>query len=615
MEVSKLKMLLVTALWITCLCIFSSLKTADQRIGLNHTISVFKEGTAVFGQSLLDLQGAVSVLNNQDKQTIANARVALAKSRFAYKRIEFFMDYFFESSGMIYNRPAKVEVDEPYMEYQEPSGFQVMEALLFDEDPAGHRKALLEQAELLASSAVDLNSLLYGFDGTDEQIMESVRLELVKVITLSITGYDAPELKTGISEAFQSIDVIKNILTPYLGSAENTDGKLSRYLSSSLDYLQIHSDFDQFDRMEFLTLYALPLQENLGEFIRKRGLEANYKSILNYKAGHIFSPEAIPAAAFNGAAADLKTGKRSDAMKVALGERLFVEKTLSGNLKRSCISCHNPAKYFSDGLKTSLAFNEQSFVKRNAPTLMYAGFQYAQFWDGRVKNLNAQIKEVIENPLEMNGEHKVVMAALKKSARYQKAFQQAFPEVADPLNMDNLADALAAYISSLAPRNSAFDRYMAGDKSAMTKEERSGFNLFMGKGQCGSCHFAPLFNGLIPPLYKRTEFEVLGTPANADFDHLLADQDVGRFGFFPISYYQGAFKTPTVRNVAQTAPYMHNGVFQDLEKVVEFYNQGGGAGLQLEVPGQTLSAKPLNLSKKEVREIVAFMESLTDKLQ
>lgn len=615
MKVNKLKILLVTILWITCLCIFSSLKIADQRIGLNHTVIVFKEGTAIFGQSLLDLQEAVSVVDTQDKQTITNARAALKRSRFAYKRIEFFMDYFFESSGMIYNRPAKVEVDEPYMEYQEPSGFQVIEALLFDDDPGGHRKALTEQSELLVSSAADLNSLLYGFDGTDEQILESIRLELVKVITLSITGYDAPELKTGVSEAFQSVDVIKNVLIPYLRLGESTDGKLSRSLSSILAYLKVHTDFDQFDRMEFLTLYALPLQEKLGDFIRERGLEANYKSILNYKASHIFSPDAIPAAAFNGmAVANLATGKHSDQMKVALGKRLFAEKTLSGNLKRSCVSCHNPANYFSDGLKTSLAFNEESFVKRNAPTLLYAGFQYAQFWDGRVKNLNEQIKEVIANPLEMNADHKIVMAGLKNNTSYQLAFQQAFPEVADPLNMGNLAEALAAYISTLSPRNSAFDRYIAGDRSAMNKEQLNGFNLFMGKGQCGSCHFAPLFNGLIPPLYKRTEFEVLGTPANADFDHLVADQDSGRFGFFPISYYQGAFKTPTIRNIAQTAPYMHNGVFQDLEKVVEFYNQGGGAGLHLEVPGQTLSAKPLNLSKTEVQEIVAFMQSLTDKL-
>lgn len=615
MKVNKLKMLLVTALWITCLCIFSSLKTADQRIGLNHTIGIFKEGTAGFGQSLFELQAAVSVLNSQDTRTIANARAALTKSRLAYKRIEFFMDYFFESSGLIYNRPAKVEVDEPYMEYQEPSGFQVIEALLFDEDPAGHRKALLEQAELLISSAADLNSLLYSFDGKDEEILESVRLELVKVITLGITGYDAPELKTGISEAYQSIDIIKKVLTPYLSSAENTDGKLSLSLSSTLAYLKVHTNFDQFDRMEFLTIYALPLQEKLGNFIRERGLEANYKSILNYKASHIFSPDALPASAFNDvSAADLGTGKHADEMKVTLGKRLFAEKILSGNLKRSCISCHNPAKYFSDGLKTSLAFNEESFVKRNAPTLLYAGFQYAQFWDGRVKTLAGQIKDVIANPSEMNGEHKVIVASLKKNAGYQIAFQQSFPAAADPLNMNNLAEALAAYLSTLSPRNSAFDRYMAGDRSAMNKQQLNGFNLFMGKGQCGSCHFAPLFNGLIPPLYKRTEFEVLGTPANADFDRLVSDQDAGRFGFFPISYYQGAFKTPTVRNTAKTAPYMHNGAFEDLEKVVEFYNQGGGAGLRLEVPGQTLSAKPLNLSKKEVQEIVAFMESLTDNL-
>jgi len=168
---------------------------------------------------------------------------------------------------------------------------------------------------------------------------------------------------------------------------------------------------------------------------------------------------------------------------------------------------------------------------------------------------------------------------------------------------------------SLAPRNSAFDRYIAGDQKALNINQLKGFNLFMGKAQCGSCHFAPLFNGLIPPFYKRTEYETLGTPANDDFDHPFKDDDRGRYDFFTISYYQAAFKTPTVRNVEMTAPYMHNGAFKDLEKVVEFYNQGGGAGLHLAIRQQTLSDKQLHLSKTEVLEIVAFMQSLTDKLE
>ena len=521
------------------------------------------------------------------------------------KRIEFFMDYFFQSSALIYNRPAKIEVEEPYMEYQEPSGFQVMEAMLFDTKPLLHQSDLAEQAELLASSAADLPSLLYSFKANDNQIFESVRLELVKVITLSITGYDAPELKSGIEESCQSILAVQKVLSPFLKKDNQASALLNRHLNSTINYLYKHSDFDSFDRMEFLKSYALPLQEQLRDFIRFSKSDLQERSMLNYGAKHIFSSDAIPSDVFPGAT------NRNPEM-AALGKKLFVEKALSGNLKRSCASCHHPDQYFSERLKTSAAFNGQSFVSRNAPTLLYSGFQYSQFWDGRAKSLQEQIKVVISNPIEMNGEHQVVAAKLSKSEDYRRDFLRSFPGLT--ISIETIADALAAYIRGLNPRNSAFDRYMNGDSKAMKTSAIKGFNLFMGKGACGSCHFAPFFNGLIPPYYELTEYEVLGTPANADFNKAKKDKDRGRHDFFPISYYEAAFKTPTVRNVEMTAPYMHNGVLKDLYQVVDFYNRGGGVGLGLNLPEQTLSAKPLNISEKEMRDIVDFMKSLTDNL-
>jgi cytochrome c peroxidase len=628
---NRTKLFIVSALWLTCLCIVLGLKTGDGSIGVPAAIKAFKENNAAFSSSAVSLKAAVSLLSDQDTATVLKARLALKKCRMDYKRIEFFMDYFFESSSLIYNRPAKVEVDEPYMEYQEPSGFQVIEVMLFDDHPFSHKKALMEQAELLSSSAADLNALLYGFEGTDQELLESIRLELIKVITLSITGYDAPELKSGIEESYQSVAAMQQVLQPYLQyaaairsqttggrysgtrgihqqEASNLSAQLSKNIEETLIFLKEHPDFDRFNRMDFLTAYALPLQEQLGNFISVLHLSVNHKSNLNYAAKNIFSKDAIAAEAFTGT-------REHQPLKAALGKKLFFENALSGNLQRNCSSCHRADRYFSDGLKTSLALDGKNFVQRNAPTLLYAGFQYAQFWDGRVKSLPEQIKAVIANPLEMNGNHTVVITNLKKDSQYRTAFLKAFPaSAADPMNMDNLSDAITAYIMELVPMNSAFDQYIAGDKQAMSAEQLNGFNLFMGKGQCGSCHFAPLFNGLIPPLYKRTEYEVLGTPANDDFAHLVSDKDAGRYGFFPIEYYQAAFKTPSVRNAAMTAPYMHNGTFKDLDKVVEFYNQGGGAGLHLDQPQQTLSSKPLHLSAEEVKQIVAFMESLTDKI-
>ncbi|MBB5638009.1 cytochrome c peroxidase [Pedobacter cryoconitis] len=621
---NKLKIIIQFLLFITCLSVVLGLKESTDRIGLKPLTDEMKTSFILFEQSTRELQNAVSLLEENSsgkgkkeisitQKELSGARInaakeALKNSRMAYKRIEFFMDYFFQSSSLIYNRPAKVEVEEPYMEYQEPSGFQVIEAMLFDADPLVHQKELADQAELLVSSAADLPALLYGFDASDNQVLESVRLELVKVITLSITGYDAPELKSGIEESYQSIFTVQKVLLPYIKKDLPGSALLNQQLGATVDYLHQHPDFDSFDRMEFLRHYALPLQEQLRNFIQSSKSELQQKSVLNYEAKNIFSPDAIPSNVFPDAA-------NRNLKMVALGKKLFLEKALSGNLKRSCASCHHPDQYFSEQLKTSTAFDGKSSVSRNAPSLLYAGFQYSQFWDGRAKSLQEQIKTVISNPFEMNGDHQVIVAELNKSADYRRDFAAAFPEMAvNAINIKTVADALAAYLGELNPRNSAFDRYMNGDSKALKSEALKGFNLFMGKAQCGSCHFAPLFNGLIPPYYKLTEYEILGTPANADFKNAKKDKDRGRHDFFPISYYEAAFKTPTVRNVEMTAPYMHNGVFKDLYQVVDFYNKGGGAGLGLDLPGQTLSAKPLNLSEKEMREIVDFMKSLTDNL-
>ena len=134
----------------------------------------------------------------------------------------------------------------------------------------------------------------------------------------------------------------------------------------------------------------------------------------------------------------------------------------------------------------------------------------------------------------------------------------------------------------------------------------------MGKAACATCHFPPAFNGTVPPKYMETEFENLGVPKNADFDHPILDDDPGQFHPYMVEEKRNFFKTSTVRNVALTGPYMHNGVYESLEEVVQFYNVGGGQGMGLEVPYQTLPPDSLHLTDKEQKALVAFMQSLTD---
>jgi len=215
----------------------------------------------------------------------------------------------------------------------------------------------------------------------------------------------------------------------------------------------------------------------------------------------------------------------------------------------------------------------------------------------------------------MNAEYAVVIKRLQDSVKYNEQFSKAFKtSETSPVSMNNVAISIAAYLRTLNPMNSAFDRYINGNKASLTQQQMNGFNLFTGKAQCGTCHFAPVFNGLIPPLFNRTEVEILGTPKTDDFNDVHFDSDSGRFHIYPSKFYAGAFKTPTVRNVAVTAPYMHNGSFHTLEKVVEFYNKGGGVGLGLKVETQTLASTPLKLNDKEVKEIVSFLQALTDSI-
>lgn len=592
-----------------CMVVMVSLTNPSRpAIGVEPAVAFFKEQAAHFASTAGQLQAALAALEEDKPLSIVQARKALKQCRNNYKKIEYFLSYFFKSSSLIYNSPAKIEVEEPFMEYQDPIGLQVIEGMLFEKNVYIKKAELLQQADAINSSAKDLHALLYGFQADDRQIMESIRQELIRVITLGITGFDAPLLKSGITEAAASMETVQQVMRAYLNNASPQSDSVSKHLESSLQFLQQHADFDTFDRMTFLTQHILPLQQHIGLLVKELNLEYNTTGgTLNYEVANIFSPGALNILAFP------REDDRPDTELWALGKKLFFEPGLSGNNKISCATCHNPALHFTDTLPTSIAFDGHSHVRRNAVSLLYAGFQYEQFWDGRAKSIEEQVREVIINPQEMNGGEAAVIALLQRSPEYTKMLKTAFSQQADTLAlMDQVARAIAAYIRNLNPRNARFDQYIQGAYTALTAPEIRGFNLFMGKALCGTCHFAPLFNGLVPPLYNLTELEVLGTTQTDNLDQPVLDTDRGRYEVFRIEYYERAFKTPTVRNVSATAPYMHNGAFKTLETVVEFYNKGGANGLGLEAENQTLSPLQLNLSKEEVNDVVQFLHALED---
>ena len=576
--------------------------------GVDNTLTYFKSHIPPLIASAKELRNAIAAISIHNPASIQAARDQLGLCRDAFKKIEFFVEYFFGNQVIRFNLPPVFEVEEPTLEYQWPVGFQVIENLLFEKDVQQQKKEMLDNTDVIILSAEGLKGLLYGRKITDDAILESLRLELIRISTLNITGYDAPLLKTGIKESATALLSFRNNIQPYLKENQNLSDSITFYLDRSIHLLHTGTPFDAFDRMYFMTEAMLPLQKQTALLIKALHKEAHEATVLNYEADHLFDKRFLNIHSFD----TIRTV--ASEQLVALGRKLFFEKKLSGNNKRSCASCHLPEKYFTDGLKQSIAFDEQHVVRRNAPSVLYTAYQYNHFWDGRAPTLVHQVFDVTASASEMNADADQTMKKLITDSKYRKRFAKAFPgmKLYESITIQHIATAISAYEKSLPVMTSAFDRYMNGDKTALSAREIAGFNLFMGKAQCGTCHFAPLFNGLLPPLYDISEVEALGITTNADFDKPVPDTDSGRYHIMPSPFYIGSFKTPTVRNAAKTAPYMHNGALQNLTEVMEFYNKGGGRGMGMDQPGQTLSEKPLDLTKEEIADLVSFIGSLTD---
>lgn len=571
-------------------------------IGVAHTLRLVQNAAPVFLASLQKLKSEIEALQPQPKSRQAVQR-ALIESRQAYKKLQAFVEYFFSRTSNIFNRPVSYEIETPFIEYEEPIGLQVIEDKLFSEDWAASGKAMLAQADALVNSAENTAAVLFTLKISDAQILESLRLEIIRIATLGITGADAPQLKTGLSEAMTSLATVQAILEPYaakcpLAAKDSLDATFTR-----CQELLRGKEFDSFDRLGFLFNGLFPLQERLSALISELRLPLNTVPQVNYAENNLF------AAGFLAKEAFYKGGTEET---VSLGRRLFFDKRLSQNGRTSCASCHAPEKAFTDGRAKSIAFNGLP-ARRNSPSVLYAVYQGSQFWDGREKSLEDQVKAVLLTTTEMTGHPQAALEALRTDDAYQQSFQKLFPD--SSLSFSAIARAIAAYESTLTPFTSAFDRFAAGNEKALTAEQKRGFNLFMGKAKCGTCHFAPLFSGLVPPYFNQTDLEILGTPATATFVKPKLDADSGQFHTVPLPFSVGAFKTPSLRNVAATAPYMHNGVYRTLDEVMTFYDKGGGQGLGIRLAYQTLPAKPLRLKRSEKKAVILFLHSLTDEKQ
>jgi cytochrome c peroxidase len=298
--------------------------------------------------------------------------------------------------------------------------------------------------------------------------------------------------------------------------------------------------------------------------------------------------------------------------KVELGKLLFFDPILSDDNTLSCAHCHHPHLGFSDGQPRSRgrggkgAGRERTGgieLTRGAPSLWNTVYSHRQFWDGRAAHLEEQARMVITTPEEVNADPAELVRELKAIPEYRALFDKAFGGTdGESITFKNVTHAIAAFQRTLVSFNSRFDRYAAGDGSALSPQEKRGLKLFLSpKTRCNECHGIPVF--------ADRNFKVIGVPPPKDgpADVAKPEAERGRGGG-----PNGAFKIPTLRNVALTAPYMHNGVFETLEEVLDFYSGGGGRGLGLDVPLQDDKIRKFSLTPQEKADLIAFLLALTD---
>ncbi|MDO6761679.1 cytochrome c peroxidase [Tamlana sp. 2_MG-2023] len=600
----------------------------------------------------IDVLNAAAINLEASKESINNVREQILSTRKAFKRVEGVLTYYFPEHINAYINGAPLDHVSPLSTSRDfergnyylgsienyktslpldmleaghysgekfsilaPVGLQRIDELLFSEEAFTAKEELLKLTSQLKTTfkilkqTITLRKYYFNFE-----IIEASRLELIRVLSRGITGFDTPGSLNAIEEASFSLFGVEEILYPLINSSNRHKVSIEKLFKDAQRFLNKHQDFETFDRLVFIKSYLNPIYKELLFLQQELDIPTSAEKFnetpsWNALSENIFSNDFLNPYYYS----LLKKEEDSPELR-RLGEKLFFDKTLSNNNRISCASCHVPSLAYADGEKTSKSGIVGQWLDRNSPTLINAVFSDRYFYDLRAFDLENQAEHVIDNHLEFNTSITDIVNKLNADKVYRDGFKDIYNS--EFINRYQFSSALASYVISLRSFNSDFDKYIRGESSNLNDDAKRGFNLFMGKANCATCHFAPTFSGLIPPLYQENESEVLGVLQ--DPGTFIVDSDSGRLenGLSRDRYqiFNKSFKTTTIRNAALTAPYFHNGAYNTLEEVLEFYNLGGaqGIGLAYEVPNQTLSPDPLNLTQDEIQDVIAFINSLND---
>ena len=547
-----------------------------------------------------------------EKQSNAgNLKLMFGESRSNYKEIESIVEYYFQGLAKRINGPVLPDVKTDDNQVFPPHGFQVLEQTIWSlaiNDTIN--KSFIDEINILTTDLKFIRTQIKDQTILARHVREMVHHQLIRIATNGLTGLDAPVSFASMPEAAAALRGLRDLVGVYIEGeklAYQNKQQISQQFAASINFLEQNKDFDSFNRLLFIKRHLMPLSVSLRDLPAKENAD-----------------DKLIQKAFTGTLNDLMQGNglnpdfytpyaeaASNENKVKLGKFLFYDVRLSKSSTISCASCHKPEIFFTDGLKKASNFAHGGTLARNTPTLYYAALQASQFYDQRTSTLEEQIHDVMENSEEFNLADEALISKISSINEYKQLSKLAFKS--DSLDNFKIRNAIGSYVRSLQPFSSHFDDYMKGKDDALNAEEIAGFNLFMGKAKCGTCHFAPVFNGTIPPWFTKSESEIIGIPEKAVWENAKIDPDPGRYAINQLEELKYAFKTPTVRNTAKTAPYMHNGVYKTLDEVVNFYHKGGGLGIGIDLPFQSLPFDSLQLNNNEKKSIVAFMNALTDR--
>ncbi|OBW40706.1 Cytochrome c551 peroxidase precursor [Chryseobacterium sp. MOF25P] len=551
-------------------------------------------------------------LYSQERISLEKLQQTLRNTRNSFKEVEFFVAYYYPEFTKTHLNAAPlfhIEAAGTSAYTLPPEGLQVLDELIFSDEASEQKEEISTITNFLYNSYANfyLSALNNGLSSGNNKTLP-LRIELIRIYSLGVTGFDTPGSLNISEEAAHALKGMSEYINDEAYFKNFKTEKANLIIQQAITYLGKNTDFESFDRIQFYKEFVQPLYAELGSW------DGNPDDLKNFSGWNVSNKDFFKADFFDPYFYTiLKPSEDSEELK-NLGEKIFYDQSFSANEAMSCASCHLPENAYTDLKQKSASNVEGKTVLRNSPSLYNAVFAKRFFYDMRAFYLEQQAEHVIYNQDEFNTDYQKIVQKLNGNKEYKKEFKKVFKD--GKINKQNFSKALSSFVASLYSFESDFDRFMRNEKE-ISEDAKKGYNLFMGKANCATCHFAPHFSGLVPPFFNENESEVLGVtkkpisnlPIELDGDRGRINSNVKKENSW---IYENSFKTMTVRNIALTKPYFHNGAFNTLEEVIDFYNEGGGEGLGLPMKNQTLPADKLNLTEIEKKQLISFLNTLTD---